>query len=133
MAKKTIICDTDVMIDYWNENNQRHVATKNTLENLIGLNNVMLSAITKMELIMGVSNKNELNRINKNIHQFDIALIDDNITLSAIQLLQNYKLSHGLAIPDSLIAASSIILQVELFTYNVKDYKFINGLTLYNQ
>jgi predicted nucleic acid-binding protein len=131
VAKKTVICDTDVMIDYWNVNSQRHNATKNVLENLISLHNVMLSAMTKMELIMGASNKNELNRINKNIHQFNLALIDDNITQSAIQLLQNYRLSHGLAIPDSLIAATALILQVELFTYNVKDYKFIDSLMLY--
>lgn len=120
------------MIDYWNKNKQRHTATKNTLQNLIGLHNVMLSAMTKMELIMGAGNKDELNRINKNIHQFNIALIDDEITQSAIQLLQTYKLSHGLAIPDALIAATCIILQAELFSYNVKDYKFINGLMLYN-
>ena len=81
---------------------------------------------------MGAGNKNELNRINRNIHQFNITLIDDDITQSAFQLLQTYKLSHGIAIPDGLIAATSMILQVELFTYNIKDYKFIIGLTLCN-
>lgn len=85
-----------------------------------------------MELINGAGNKNELDRINRDVHQFKIALIDNAITQSAIQLLQDYRLSHGLALPDALIGATSIILQSELFTYNIKDYKFIDGLILYN-
>jgi predicted nucleic acid-binding protein len=132
LATKTIICDTDVIIDYWNKNNQRHSYTREILENSIGVSNIMLSAITIMELINGAGNKNELDRINRDVHQFKIALIDNAITQSAIQLLQDYRLSHGLALPDALIGATSIILQSELFTYNIKDYKFIDGLTMYN-
>ena len=92
----------------------------------------MLTSITQMELIVGSLNKADLNRINKNIHQFRIALIDNNISQSAIKLLQTYRLSHGLALPDSLIAATALILDLELFTYNIKDYKFIDGLVLFN-
>ena len=84
-----------------------------------------------MELIVGANNKDELKRINKNIHLFKIALINHDITELAIELLQLYKLSHGLALPDAFIAATSIITQSELYTHNVKDYKFIDGLSLY--
>jgi len=132
VATEIIICDSDVMIDYWNVNNQRHSITKNVLENSVGLNNIMLSAITQMELIVGAINKNELNSINKNIHQFEIALVDNRITNVAVQLVQDYTLSHGLAIADSLIAATALILELQLFTYNIKHYRFINGLSLYN-
>ena len=84
-----------------------------------------------MELINGAGNKDELKRINKDVHQFQIALIDNEITQLAIDLLQEYRLSHGLALPDAFIAATSIIAQTELYTHNVKDYKFISGLDLY--
>jgi len=53
VAKKIVIYDTDVMIDYLNINSQRHASAKNALENTIELQNVLLSAITKMELIRG--------------------------------------------------------------------------------
>ena len=132
MATKIVFCDTDVIIDYWNKNNQRHASTRDTLENSIGVSNIILSAITIMELINGAGNKNELDKINRDIHQFQIALIDNDITELAIELLQIYRLSHGLALPDAIIAATSIISQSELFTYNVKDYKFIKGLILYD-
>ena len=72
-----IICDTDVMIDYWNIRNQRHSTAKDILENSVEIGNVLLSAVTKMELIVGASNRDELARINKNIHQFEVVLIDD--------------------------------------------------------
>jgi len=85
------------MIDYWNRNNSRHSYTKEILENYIGLNNIVLSAITKMELILGAQNKNELVAINNNADKFNIASIDNNITNLAITFLQDYKLSHGLA------------------------------------
>ena len=52
MAKKKIICDTDVMIDFWDLTNVRHSNTKIILEENIELDNVLLSAITKMELCL---------------------------------------------------------------------------------
>lgn len=84
-----------------------------------------------MELIIGATNKTDLTKINKNIHKFSIALIGDSVTQTAIQLLQDYKLGHGLALPDALIAATALILELELCTYNIKDYKFIKGLVLF--
>ena len=132
MAKKKIICDTDVMIDCWAVTKPRHSTTKEILENSIGLNNVVLSAITKMELMLGATNKNDLNRINKKLKRFNIALINNDITLNAFILLQSFYLSHGLKIPDCIIASTAIITKLEFFTYNTKDFNFINQLKLYS-
>ncbi|GAB1447160.1 hypothetical protein MASR2M44_01510 [Bacteroidota bacterium] len=63
MAKNKIVCDTDVMIDYWNITSKRHSQTKTILEEIIGLDNIVISAITKMELLMGADNKSEESRI----------------------------------------------------------------------
>ena len=131
MAKKPIICDTDVMIDYWDSHSGRHLQTKEIIEHHIGINNVILSAITQMELLMGASNKEEELKIKKMLLRYNTALINNEITLEAISLFEKYRLSHGLAIPDCIIAATVKITELELFTYNVKDYKFINKLKLY--
>jgi predicted nucleic acid-binding protein len=48
------------MIDYWNKYSLRHFATKELLEKVIELDNVVLSAITKMELLMGAKDKEGL-------------------------------------------------------------------------
>lgn len=131
MATKKVICDTDVMIDYWDEKQSRHAQTKINLERNIGLDNVVLSAITKMELMLGATSKSDLNKINKKLERFNIALLNNEITLKAFDLLQTYYLSHGLTLPDCVIASTSIITELELFTYNIKDYKFISQLTLF--
>jgi predicted nucleic acid-binding protein len=129
--EEKVICDTDVMIDFWDETNSRHVDTVVLLENKIGLGNIVLSAITKMELLVGATNKKDLARINKQLTRFNIALINDDITLKSLSLVQKHSLSHGLSLPDSLIASTAIITGLPLFTYNVKDYKFLSELTLY--
>lgn len=57
MAAEQIICDTDVMIDYFDNRRNRHQNNKLILENVIGLDNVVLSAVTKMELMAGATSK----------------------------------------------------------------------------
>lgn len=125
-----VICDTDVMIDYLNKKHVRHTDTVNVI-NQIGLDNVVLSAITKMELIAGVKDKSEFFALKKNIGFFDILLINKPIALLAIQLMEIYKLSHGLEIADAFIAATALFEDHELYTYNTRDYKFIANLKLY--
>jgi len=49
----------------------------------------------------------------------------------ATQLIDQFNLSHGLLIPDAIIAASAVVHQIELFTYNVKDFQFIPDIKLY--
>jgi hypothetical protein len=132
MAKEKIICDTDVMIDYWDKTKSRHAATKSMLEKSIELDNVVLSAVTKMELMLGATNKTDMARIKKKLSRFNIALINNDITLQAFDLLQNYRLSHGLSLPDSIIAATALIADLELFTYNMKHFKFISRLKLHS-
>jgi|LSQX01.2.fsa_nt_gb predicted nucleic acid-binding protein len=132
MAKELIICDTDVLIDYFDKNQIRHQSTKNIIDNRISLDNVVISAITKMELLLGASNKTEIVLIDKFVKRFGLLFLNDKISEKAIKLILSYRLSHGLAIADSLIAATSIITQLELFPYNSKDFRFIKGLQLFD-
>ena len=85
MAENKIICDTDVMLDYMKFANKRHLATKIELESKIGLHNVVLSAITKMELLYGGLNKQDLTNMQKNLKTFIVLLFNNEIAL---------KLSH---------------------------------------
>ncbi|HOY96280.1 MAG TPA: type II toxin-antitoxin system VapC family toxin [Catalimonadaceae bacterium] len=132
MAKNKVICDTDVMIDYWDTSSPRHADTKDIIENKIGLDQVVISAITKMELLAGAVNKGEETKINKMVRRFNIALINNEITIEALQLFEAYRLSHGLAIPDCFIGATAKTIGIELFTYNTKDFRFIAKLKLFS-
>ncbi|QFS46584.1 type II toxin-antitoxin system VapC family toxin [Nostoc sphaeroides CCNUC1] len=44
--------------------------------------------------------------------------------------MQSYRLSHNLAIPDSLIAATAIVGNYPFITKNQRHYRFIQGLNL---
>lgn len=77
------------MIDYWDTANTRHAATKKELEENIDLDNVVLSAITKMELLLGAINKTDMRRIIRKLSRFDIALLYNDITFKAFELLEN--------------------------------------------
>jgi len=45
--------------------------------------------------------------------------------------MQQYSLSHRLDIPDALIAGKALTNNLELYTLNVKHFKYINKLKLY--
>ena len=121
-----VLCDTNIFISAFN-------GRTDTIDKLnsIGLNDIVLSSITVMELYQGMQNKAELAQMKKKIAFYDVVQIDSAISERAIHLIEKYKLSHGLAIPDAIIAATSVEYQIPLFTYNVKDFNFIPKLVLY--
>ncbi len=47
------------------------------------------------------------------------------------KLMNRYTLSHGLAVPDAMIAATAKEHQVSFYTLNRKDFRYIEGISLY--
>jgi predicted nucleic acid-binding protein len=84
-----------------------------------------------MELYRGMQNKKELNEMQKKISQYNILHFNEDVSKSAIDLTNKFRLSHNLQIPDAIIAAMSVVYSIELFTYNLKDFKFVPGIKLY--
>ena len=124
MAK--ILCDTNVFIYAFN-GNEEVIAQINK----IGKENIVISAVTVMELLQGMGNKSEMNTMKKRIKYFDVFEITPVISRLARKYIEKYKLSHGLAIPDAIIAATAVITQSELYTYNLKDFSFIPSIKIY--
>ncbi len=123
-----ILCDTNVFIHAFNEN-QTTIAQLN----LIGIKNITVSAITLMELYQGMGNKAELARMKKAMRYYDVVQIDNDISEMAIELIEKFNLSHGLLIPDAIIGATAIIYEIPLYTYNIKDFKFMPNIKLYQK
>ena len=121
-----VLCDTNVLIYAFNGRQQ-------TIDQLteIGLEQVALSVITVMELFQGARNKVELAQIKKKMSYYDVVEIDNAISRLASSLVEKFKLSHGLQIPDAIIGAMSVAYDIRLFTYNKKDFKFIPGIKLH--
>ena len=123
-----ILCDTDIFIEAFKNNT---LATDSLRR--IGFQNIALSAITLMELYFGALNKRELAKIKSRLQKLEIINLDQKITETAINMIERYAKSHGLHIPDALIAATAICRGMQLLTYNVKDFKFVEGITIYSE
>lgn len=128
MGLLSVLCDTDIMIEFFKGNS----STKTILENDIKPKNIVLSSITVMELYFGAIDKKELMLLKKFLSAFEILSLNENITEIATSLVETYSKSHALKIPDALIAATSIYNDMPLFTYNKKDFIFIKKLKLYS-
>ena len=121
-----ILCDTNVLIEFYKNNLQ-------VVQELryLGQNQLAISAVTQAELYFGALNKAELQRIKKHLTLLTQFPLDAATSTTFLDLMETYCLSHKLNLPDALIAATAIVHQLELYTLNTKDFRFISGLRLY--
>ena len=92
--------------------------------------NYFINSIVKLEFKVGALNKRELKKINRIISKIKLVDTDQLIFDLADRLIEKYALSHNMGIYDSLIAATCIIYELPLWTYNKKDFKYIDELEL---
>lgn len=121
-----ILCDTDIIIELYRNNENIITELKN-----IGEENIAISVITAGELFYGALNKTELKQIERDVKCLDIKFVNEEISVLFYNLMVEYSSSHKISIPDALIAATSIVHRLELFTLNVKHFKYIKGIQLY--
>ena len=120
-----ILCDSNVIID-WINHRQKAIDDLQRIEGRIAM-----SIITEYEIIAGAKDMVMQKRFEKLLDNYIVVYLDSDISFLGINLYKKYKLSHGLDMPDSLIAATAIELNLPLFTYNIKDFRYIPGLQLY--
>ena len=121
-----ILCDTNIFIEIF-----RNRSYMETILADIGFDNILVSDVIKAELFFGAKNKNELQSIEKHLSNFLSLTIRPEISKMAVELVKNYCLPQKLKFPDALIAATAIFHDIELFTLNAKDFKFISNIKLY--
>lgn len=125
MENKIIILDTDFFWEYITGNTEAIELLTSGSYDIISL-----SAITVAELIKGCGNKIKLAKLNRQIHDFLPLHIEIEISSGAVQLIQDYHLSHNIGINDAYIAATCLYYNIELATCNTSDYHYIPNLKL---
>lgn len=121
-----ILCDTNILIEFYKNNLQIVQSLQK-----IGANALAISAITQAEIYFGALNKRELRAIKRHLSLLHIYPLDTVISSQFVALMEAYSLSHKLTIPDAIVAATALVYGLELYTLNLKDFRFIPGLTLY--
>ena len=78
--------------------------------------------VTMMELYVGALTQREELRLEKLLAEFNRVTIDEAIYPRAGQWMRHFKASHGLDVPDALIAATAEHHGLQLATLNVKHF-----------
>ncbi len=126
MEKELILCDTNIFISWFTGDDKTISALQG-----IGLDNILIPSVTTMELIQGIRNKQELVQFQKKLKNYNIIHFNEKTSQIAIELMKAYKLSKGLLIPDAIIAATALTYNLQLFTYNLKDFNYIPNIRLF--
>jgi predicted nucleic acid-binding protein len=120
-----LIIDTDVLIWFYRGDETARKAVLNAVP-------FKVSAITYIELLEGIRNKDELGKLKKDFSGWGVEIlhINESASLKATALVERYKLSHNLGLADSLIAATVLENNEILLTGNVKHYSYIKNLNI---
>ena len=120
-----MLIDTDVFVWYLRGNNR-------AAKRMSGIDQILLSAITYMELVQGMRNQQELLALRKTIKDYawQILPIDEQTTYRAMIYVEDHFLRHSLRMADALIAATAVQHGLGVLTANDKHYKVIDQLVI---
>ena len=127
---KKFLIDTDVLIDYL-RNVQESISF---LEKTITISTCYVSAITVAELYAGVREGNERRVLEDILQIFKFIPVDSHISREGGIYRRNYHKTHGVGLPDAIIAASAEYQQAILVTLNKKHFPMLkNVMTPYKK
>jgi predicted nucleic acid-binding protein len=118
-----VFIDTNIVIEYLKE-------TQSVVEVLAKFDEVYINDVVIMELYQGARDKKELNFIKKKILKFKVLQMNQEIVVLAREILDRYTLSHNTKIMDALIASTVIMYNMDLYTLNKKDFKYLAQVRL---
>ena len=120
-----MLIDTDVLVWYMRGNKKAKQLIRNA-------NSFSISVVTYMELVQGLRNKEELSILRNSFKSLNatIIYINEDISIKAMFLVEQYFLSHSIQLADALIGATSMIYGLPLLTANTKHYKIIKNIIL---
>ncbi len=120
------LIDTDILVDASRGLTQ---AGEFLNEMLVGTS-ITVSAISAMELIAGCRDGAQLANVKQAIAQFTVMPLTEPISTRAQALMETFTLSHGLLLPDALIAATAIESGIALYTRNIRHFRMVPDLLI---
>lgn len=120
-----MIIDTDVLIWFLRGNEKAREIVMRSVP-------FSISAVTYMELVQGMRNKEELGALKRAISAMEISVLPIAPRMSdlACSFVEEYFLSNAMSLADALIAATCLCYGEPFCTANEKHYKVIPNLDI---
>ena len=119
---KTLLVDTDVMIDFLRGHPKAVALVKKHSSRII------LSSIVAAELYAGVRGDEELDALDNLISLFRVIPVSASLARTGGLYRRDYCKAHGVGLADAIVAATAEAEDAELKTLNTKHYPMIKGL-----
>lgn len=87
----------------------------------------LLSVITKSELLSHRISTDEISLLDAFLNESIVIALSDPVIEKTIHIRKNFK---SVKLPDAIIAATALSLNIPLITRNQKDFNLIDGLTI---
>ncbi len=111
------VIDTSILIDY---SKKRVEISDDDFEGYY------VNSVIELEFLVGALNKRELKKLNKILAKCKRLELDQEVMNLSVQLMNQYGLSHGMGVYDSIIASTCLIYDLPLWTHNKKDFRFLD-------
>ena len=118
-----VFVDTNIVIEYLKGNDE-------IIQMLFKFDTIYINDVVIMELYQGARDKRELNYIKKSILRFKVLKMNNEIMVLAKEILEKYTLSHNTKIMDALIASTVILYNLDLYTLNRKDFRYLKQIKM---
>lgn len=119
------LLDTTVLIDLSRGNSEAAEFVNACRGSSIKL---FISVISAMEVIAGCRDTIEVQKAKNLIADFEVLQLSAAESAKAYALMLAFSKSHGLTIPDALIAATALVKGLELNSDNARHFKMITDL-----
>jgi len=116
------LVDTNVFVDHL----RGHPPAVAFFQGLRGASDVAFSSLCEAELLAGKANAdpNVRSALLRFLRRWSKLEVSNPIALRAGDIVR----THGLAVPDAIIAATAVHHKAELVTRNAKDFRRVKGL-----
>ncbi len=121
-----VLFDTDALIEFFRGN----IEVQNFIDAIGGEEKIIISAITYAEILLFAKDKVLLNRLKKTMEELILLEFNEEVSEQFRKHMVLYSLSHRPSLPDMINAAFAKYYDIDLFTLNLSDFKFIKDLRL---
>jgi predicted nucleic acid-binding protein len=116
--------ETTILVDYLRGSD----AAAEYLDKARAEGDLLCSAVTEAELIVGSRNRAEIRAIDQLLARFQNEPIANDDSARALTWLRKYYHSRGVGFHDCLLGAAAIRRQVAIATLNEKHFKALPGV-----